>query len=108
MLFLFCKFEIVSILLKTQNAITMPVYNRDLNCWISTNPGAFVTSDEDYDDEYEIDYPTDSEEEGSEEEEDFGYEYFLRGEKEIQKIWDELPGREAASTVIQRWWRRIH
>ena len=85
----------------------MPVYNRSLNCWVPTNPTDFVTSDEEFDDDYEIDYPSDSEEE-SEEEYEFGYEYFQRGEQEIKAIWDELPGREAASTVIQRWWRRIH
>ena len=46
----------------------MPYYNRSLNCWMSVNPTDFVTSDEEFDDEYEIDYPSDSEEEDDEEE----------------------------------------
>ena len=86
----------------------MPVYNRNLNCWMPTNPTDFVTSDEEYDDDYEIDYPTDSEAESESEEEEYECLYSSRGEQEIQAIWNELPGREAASTVIQRWWRRIH
>ena len=83
----------------------MPYYNRSLNCWMSVNPTDFVTSDEEFDDEYEIDYPSDSEEEEAEE---YEFEYLQQGEIEIQTIWNELPVREKASTVIQRWWRRIH
>ena len=46
----------------------MPIYNRVLNCWVP-NYVDFVTSDEEYDgDEYEIDYPSDSEADSDEEE----------------------------------------
>ena len=85
----------------------MPIYNRDLSCWLPVNPTDFVTSDEEYDDTYDFDYPSDSDTD-FEEEEEYECLYSRRGEQEIQAIWNDLPKREAASSVIQRWWRSIH
>lgn len=84
----------------------MPIYNRDLNCWLPVNPTDFVTSDEEYDDTYDFDYP--SSDSDTDLEEEYECLYSRRGEQEIQAIWNDLPKREAASSVIQRWWRSIH
>ena len=46
----------------------MPIYNR-LTAWLPVNPTDFVTSDEEYDDTYDFDYPSSDSDTDLEEEE---------------------------------------